>query len=107
MAARRRREPMGWTPVRRSWRSSRGVETVLGSRVGGRGDGVDVVSRASSFRWVVVVKLWVEGRGLGPRLAGFRRQRIAGRMVEVGTAMMNVTKIYIRCRLQCSLRQYR
>lgn len=65
MAARRRREPMGWMPVRRSWRSSRGVETVLGSRCGGGGGGgeVDVVgSRASSFRWVVVVKLWEEHR---------------------------------------------
>lgn len=54
MAARRRREPMGLTPERRSWRSSRGVETVLGSRFGGGGVGVDVdvdaVSRASSFR---------------------------------------------------------
>lgn len=55
MEARRRRDPMGWTPLRRSWRSSRGVETVFGSRFG---DGsVDVVWRASSFRWVLVVKL--------------------------------------------------
>ena len=83
MEARRRREPMGWTPVRRSWRSSRGVETVLGSRFGGGvGAGeMDVGSRASSFRWAVVVKLWAEDRGMGPRRAGFRRQRSAGRMV--------------------------
>ena len=59
MEARRRREPMGWIPVRRSWRSSRGVETVLGSRFGGgvEGEEVGVVSRASFFRWVEVLKL--------------------------------------------------
>lgn len=59
MEARRRREPMGWIPVRRSWRSSRGVETVLGSRFGG-GVGeeeVGVVSRVSFCRWVEVLKL--------------------------------------------------
>lgn len=81
MAARRRREPIGWMPVRRSWRSSRGVETVLGSRFGGGGWGgeVDVVSRASKLTAVVVVKLLLEGRGMDPRRAGFRRQRSAGR----------------------------
>ena len=59
MEARRRREPMGWIPVRRSWRSSRGVETVLGSRFGGgvEGEEVGVVSRASFLRWVEVLKL--------------------------------------------------
>lgn len=93
MAARRRREPMGWIPVRMSWRSWRGVDTVLGSRVRGGGAGeVDVGSRASSFRWVVVVKFWVEGRRIGPRLAGLRRQRNAGRIVDVGTAMTAVQR---------------
>lgn len=83
MDARRRREPMGWTPVRRSWRSSRGVETVLGSRFsrGVGGGEADVVSRASSGRWAVIVKLREQDRGLGPRRARFRRQRSAGRMV--------------------------
>lgn len=83
MAARRRREPMGFTPERRSWRSSRRVEAVLGSRFGGGGAGVDVdvVSRASSFRWVLVVKLGEEHRTLGRRRAAFRRQCNAGRMV--------------------------
>ncbi len=57
MEARRRREPMGWRPVRSSWRSSRGVETVFGSSGGGDGAGeVDADSRASSFCWVLVVK---------------------------------------------------
>lgn len=88
MAARRRREPMG-TPVWRSWRSLRGVETVLGSRVGGGGrGGLDVGSRASSFRWMLVVKLEVEGMAPGPRLVRLRRLRNAGRMVEAGAAMM-------------------
>lgn len=76
---------MGLTPERRSWRSSRGVETVLGSRFGGGGGGVDVdvdvVSRASSFRWVLVVKLGEEHRAMGRRRAVFRRQCSAGRMV--------------------------
>lgn len=82
MDARRRREPMGWTPVRRSRRSSRGVKTVLGSRFGGGGaGGVDVVSRASTFRWVLVVKLGEEQGGMGRRRAAFRRQCRAGRMV--------------------------
>ena len=83
MAARRRREPMGWMPVRRSWRSSRGVETVFGSRfvAGLGGEGADVVSRASSFCWAVAVKLREEDREVCPRQAGFRRQRSAGRMV--------------------------
>ena len=55
---------------------------VFGSR--GRGDGVgevDVDSRASSFRWVLVVKLAKEHRGMGCRHAIFRRQCSAGRMV--------------------------
>ena len=83
MAARRRREPIGWRPERRSWRSSRGVETVLGSRFGGGGVDVDVdvVSRASSFRWVLVVKLGEEHRTTGFRRAAFLRQCRAGRMV--------------------------
>lgn len=83
MEARRRREPIGEIPVLRSWRSSRGVETVLGSRFGGRvgGGEVDVVSRASFLPAVVDVKLWAEDREMGPRRAGLRRQRSAGRMV--------------------------
>lgn len=84
MAARRRREPMGLMPERRSWRSSRAVEAVLGSRFGGGGVGVgdvDVVSRASSFRWVLVVKLGEEHRTLGRRRAALRRQCSAGRIV--------------------------
>lgn len=104
MAARRRREPVGWMPVRRSWRSSRGVETVLGSRFGG-GDGggeVDVVaSRASSLTGGVVVKVWVEERGMGPRRAGFRRQRSAGRMTYTGIAMFNgcmIERTHLRSR---------
>ena len=85
MAARRRREPMGLTPERRSWRSSRGVETVLGSRFGSGGVGVDVdvdaVSRASSFRWVLAVKLWEGHRAMVRRRAVFRKQCSAGRMI--------------------------
>lgn len=84
MAARRRREPVGWMPVRRSWRSSRGVETVLGSRFSGGdwgGEVVGVASRASTLRVAVLVKLWLEERGIGRRRAGFRRQRSAGRIV--------------------------
>lgn len=83
MAARRRREPIGWTPVRRSWRSSSGVETVLGSRFGGGdwGGEMDMVSRASALMGGVVVKVWLEKRGIGPRRAGFRRQRSAGRIM--------------------------
>lgn len=73
---------MGWTPVRESWRSSRRVETVLGSRSGGGKAGAVVVgSRLSSFRWGLVVKLGEELRGIGRRRAAFRRQRNAGRMV--------------------------
>lgn len=83
MAARRRREPIGRTPVRRSWRSSRGVETVLGSRFGGGdwGGEVDVISRASTLTLGVVEKLCLEERGTSPRQAEFRRHRSAGRIM--------------------------
>ena len=53
---------------------------VFGSRVGGGGVDVDVVGRASSRRWVLVVKQ-EEHRVTGFRLAAFRRQCSAGRMV--------------------------
>ena len=81
MAARRRREPMGWRPKRRSLRSLEGVKITFGSRWGGGGVDVDVVGRASSCRWVLVVKLEEEHRVMGCRLAAFRRQCSAGRMV--------------------------
>ena len=81
MAARRRREPMGWRPERRSWRSSEGVKMVFGSRFGSGGVDVDGVGRASSCRWLLVVKLEGEDRVPGCRLAAFRRQCSAGRMV--------------------------
>ena len=81
MAARRRREPMGWRPERRSWRSSEGVKIVFGSRVGGGGVDVDVIGTASSRRWVLVVKQEEEHRVTGFRLVAFRRQCSAGRMV--------------------------
>ena len=38
-------------------------------------------SRASSFRWVLVVKLGEEYKGVGCRRATFRRECSAGRMV--------------------------
>ena len=54
---------------------------VFGSRVGGGGVDVDRVGRASSCRWVLVVKLEEEHKAMGCRLAAFRRQCSAGRMV--------------------------
>ena len=54
---------------------------VFGSRFGGGGVDVDVVGRASSCRWVLVVKLEEELRVTSCRLAAFRRQCSAGRMV--------------------------
>ena len=42
---------------------------------------VDGVGRASSCRWVLVAKLEEEHRVMGCRLAAFRRQCSAGRMV--------------------------
>ena len=54
---------------------------VFGSRFGGGGVDVDVVWTASSCRWVLVVKLEEEHRVTGCRLAAFRRQCNAGRMV--------------------------
>lgn len=81
MAARRRREPIGWRPERRSWRSSEGVKMVFGSRFGGGGLDVDVVGRASSCRWVLVAKPEEEHKVIGCRLTVFRRQCSAGRMV--------------------------
>ena len=75
MAARRRREPMGLTPVRRSCRSSAGMKTVLGSRFGGGGVGeADVGSRASSFRRALVAMLGEERRGVDRLRAAWRRQ---------------------------------
>ena len=81
MEARRRREPIGCLPVRSSWRSSSGVEMVLGSRMRGEGVGADLLSRALSFRWVLVVKLGKARGMVGRRRAAVRRQCNAGRMV--------------------------
>ena len=54
---------------------------VFGSRFGGGGLGVGVVRRASSCRWVLVVKLEEKHKMMGCRLAVLRRQCSAGRMV--------------------------
>ena len=75
-AARRRREPTGWRPrVRKSLRSCRGVLTISGSRywdggAGGGGGGAALIVDsmvASSCLNAVVLKLWDEGRGPGPK----------------------------------------
>lgn len=54
-AARRRREPMGLTPVRRSWRSCDRVMTRLGSRGGGGTSVGEVVVARSACRAAGVV----------------------------------------------------
>ena len=54
---------------------------MFGSRFGGGGLDVDVVERASSCRWVLVVKPDEEHKVMGCRLTVLRRQCSAGRMV--------------------------
>ena len=79
-AARRLRDPMGWTPVRMSLRSSRRVLTRFGSRRGGT-KLVGWVVVVSSSRRIVDVAI-VRVAGVQWKL--LRRQRMAGLMVYVG-----------------------
>lgn len=85
MAARRRREPMGWRPwVRARIRSSRRVETVFGSSIGGGGgdEDEDMGSMAASSCFEAdVLKLRLEGKGIKLDDGPLRRHRNAGRTV--------------------------
>lgn len=80
-AARRRREPIGWTPVERSCHSSLRVVTRLGSRVWEEGGG------ASLYLEVVVVRPRDVGQRAESRLAPRRRHRNAGRTMYIGVVM--------------------
>ena len=62
---------------------------MFGSRFGGRGLDVDVVGRASSCSWMLVVKPEEEHKVIWCRLTVFRRQCNAGRMVYIGVAIFN------------------